>query len=162
MIETDMELVWISGGFGLLFLGVGIWNLHRWHLRIAHCTRRIEGVIEKTSFQTFEDSTTTYTATIAYEVDGRTYRMTESFDMPFGHEGKIVSVWINPDKPSLSRLDTNELLVYKSFSSPGYGRLFIVLGVLSCVFALLMYFAPEQIYNLLHLPGDLLRRLKKR
>ena len=162
MMKTSMELVWMSGGFALLFLGVGIWNLLRWHLRKAHCTRRIEGIIERTRCHTFEDSTPTYTTTIAFEVDGRTYRLTETFDMAFGHEGKIAYVWVDPNKPSRSRLDTNEIRIYKGSSSPGYSWLFIVLGVLSCVFALLMYFAPQQLQDFLHLPGDLLRRLKAR
>ena len=162
MIETSMEFVWISGGFGLLFLGIGIWTLLRWHSLLARCTKRVDGIIEKTSTQRFDDASPTYKATVAYEVDGRTYRLTESFDIPLGREGKPVSVWIDPDNPSRSRMGADDLRKRLGYGSPGFGKLFVAAGVLSCALALLMRFAPNLLYDILHLPGDLIRRLKDR
>ena len=162
MVGTDLAVVWISGSFGALLLAVGIWRLLRWHSRLSRCTSHVEGVIEKTSSQRSRDATRSYQATVVYKVNGQAYRLTESFDRPFGPEGKTVAVWIDPDDPSRSRLDADETRSHLGYSSPGFAGLFIAIGALSCVLALLMRFAPDRLHDLLHLPGNLIRRLKAR
>ena len=130
-------MVWlyvVLGGFGLILLIVGILMLVFRNKKKDRCTiQSIARVCDVKVKQEKDDEPVVYCPVYEYEYNGKEYKAEDSKEykkMP--KKGKKLTIYINPEKPK-------EYYV-KSFAKTMTSIIFIVLGAILMVMAIVLYF----------------------
>ena len=124
----------VLGGFGLILLIVGILMLVFRNKKKDRCTiQSIARVCDVKVKQEKDDEPVVYCPVYEYEYNGKEYKAEDSKEykkMP--KKGKKLTIYINPEKPK-------EYYV-KSFAKTMTSIIFIVLGAILMVMAIVLYF----------------------